>query len=354
MKRHAALILSVLMMLSGVGCGNDKSVKAPDEPTTGEITEQVVTESPQPVIPEVGSLLNGLPLERDMITRRPIAVMLDNHIGARPQAGLSEADIVIEAFAEGQITRYMAVFQSADPESIGSVRSARPYFVDMALAYDAYYVHAGGSPQALKELVQKGVADIDSLHEGKVTFWRKSHKRAPHNLYTSPSAVRNAAAARKYRTEWKGIPQNFAYEGNPESGTVFRQVNLRYKEPDKGDSTGYTAAFTVSGDDVRMMRSVNGKIHADETTQTPLYAENLIIQLASHRTLDSQGRLDIDLIGSGTGFYCSAGEYWPITWEKKSADAQTTYALSDGTPLRMKPGKLWIEIFPTKKTLEFQ
>lgn len=352
MKKHAALMILTLLILSLSACTKAEPVNVSRDPVPPP--EQAVPENVTPKLPEIGSLLNGLPLEEPLISRRPIAVMLDNHIGARPQAGIAEADVVVEAFAEGKITRYMAIFQSTDPETVGSVRSARPYFVDIALAYDAYYVHAGGSPQALSDIVKKGVADLDSLHEGKVTFWRKSHKRAPHNLYTSPQAVRAAAASRKYRTEWNGIPQVFAYEGVPEAGTAFSHVDLLFKAPDKSDSTGYTASFTVSSENGRLMRVVNGKQQVDETSDKPVYAENLIIQLAKHHTIDSQGRLDIDLIGSGSGFYCNAGGYWPITWEKRSSDSLTEYALVDGTPLKMKPGKVWIEVFPTDRPIEFK
>lgn len=354
MRRQILLIAAALLILMLPGCSKTGSLEIPEDTVSTETPVQPPPPEPEPVIPEVGSFLNGLPLDDQVKFRRPIAVMLDNQVKARPQAGLSEADVVIEAMAEGQITRYMAIFQSKDPQIIGPVRSARPYFIEKAMEYDAYYVHVGGSAQALSDVKKRGIADIDALREGRVTFWRKSHKKAPHNMYTSPEAIRNATAARKYKTEWDSIPQTFSNEDTPTGGTAFSQVGLHYKDPGKGDSTGYTPVFVVSQGDSRMMRSVNGKPHLDETTQEPLYAENLIIQNADHRVIDSEGRLDVDLVGDGTGFYCSAGEYWPITWTKKSPETPTVFSLVDGTPLMMKPGKLWVEIFPTKKTIEFK
>ncbi len=355
MKKYALVAVIALFAVFFQGCG-----KAPIDQVSAAVPPATAVQpaapepEPEPVLPEIGSLLNGLPMEASLIARRPIAVMLDNQVKARPQAGLSEADVIIEALAEGEITRYMAIFQSRDPETIGPVRSARPYFIDKALEYDAYYVHAGGSEEALGDVKREGVADLDALHEGKATFWRKSHKRAPHNLYTSPSALRRTADARKYRTEWNGIPQNFSYEEGPVGGVPFTEAALHFKEPGKGDSTGYTATFTADPSSPRMMRTVNGKPHLDETTQEPLYAENLIIQLAAHRVIDSEGRLEVALIGSGAGFYCREGFYWPIRWEKNSAGEPTVYKLEDGTALKMKPGILWVEIFPTKKTIEFK
>lgn len=351
MKRNTVVTILLITSLILPGCS-----KTPVTNVTAAVPPEVIEEPeiPEPVIPEVGSLLNGLPLEESLVMRRPIAVMLDNQVKARPQAGLSEADVIIEALAEGEITRYMAIFQSRDPQTIGPVRSARPYYINKALEYDAYYVHAGGSEEALGNVKKQGVADLDALHEGKVTFWRKSHKKAPHNLYTSPDALRNAAAGRGYRTEWHPIPQTFGYEGGPSGGTPFTQVDLHFKAPGKGDSVGYISSFTAELGSDRMLRSVNRKPHMDEITQAHLYAENLIIQIAGHRTLDSEGRLAVELIGSGTGFYCRGGLYWPILWEKSGASDPTLYKLTDGTPLVMKPGILWVEIFPTKKTVEFK
>lgn len=348
------ILLALWVVSLTVGCSPAPAPAPLAEPPAQEAPAEAVPEpEPEPApVPE--SLLNGLPIDDAYKIRRPIAVMLDNHIGARPQAGLAQADVVVEALAEGEITRYMALFQSQDPETIGSVRSARPYFVDMALGYDALYVHAGGSPQALSDIVKLGVADIDSLHEGKVTFWRRNHKKAPHNLYTSPAAVRSAASARKYRTDWKGVAQQFAYEGLPKDGTAFRQVNLRFKEPRSSDKVGYTASFTVSLSDGRMMRSVNGQAHTDENTQAPVYAENLLILQAKHKVVDSAGRLDVSIIGTGEGYYCGGGQYWPIQWQKKDPAAQLTVKLADGSPLLMKPGVLWIEIFPTDRQLVFE
>ena len=61
---------------------------------------------------------------------RPLGVMIENHEEARPQSGLSSADIVYEAVAEGGITRFLAVFYCQDAGVVGPVRSARTYFID--------------------------------------------------------------------------------------------------------------------------------------------------------------------------------------------------------------------------------
>ena len=63
-------------------------------------------------------------------TDRPIAVMIDNHKNAMPQANLQEAEIVYEIIVEYGETRLMAIYKGDDLDKIGPIRSARHYFVE--------------------------------------------------------------------------------------------------------------------------------------------------------------------------------------------------------------------------------
>ena len=105
---------------------------------------------------------------------RPIAVMIDNHIDAMPQAGLLEADIVYEIIVEGGETRLMLVLQGKDLEKVGPIRSARHYFLDYALENDAIYVHYGWSPQAESDISTLGVNNINGIYECSSSFCRVS------------------------------------------------------------------------------------------------------------------------------------------------------------------------------------
>jgi len=70
--------------------------------------------------------------------RRPIALIIENHADARPQSGLSKADVVYEAVAEGGITRFLSIFYcgaAAEDVKVAPVRSARVYFIDWAAEY---------------------------------------------------------------------------------------------------------------------------------------------------------------------------------------------------------------------------
>src|SRR3989339_236076 len=102
----------------------------------------------------------------------PVAVMIDNHPGARPQSSLARANLVYEAEAEGGITRYLAIYADLnDLKEIGPIRSARPYFIDLARETSALYVHVGGSAGALAMLAQNKIPDMNEFYNGKY-FWR--------------------------------------------------------------------------------------------------------------------------------------------------------------------------------------
>ena len=120
---------------------------------------------------------------------RPIAVMIDNHNLAWPQAGLNDAYMVYEIVVEGGETRLMALFKGKDIEKIGPVRSSRHYFLDYAMENDAIYVHFGWSPQAQSDISKYKINNINGISEDGTTFWRVKDKSAPHNAVTSTKKI---------------------------------------------------------------------------------------------------------------------------------------------------------------------
>lgn len=131
---------------------------------------------------------------------RPIAVMIDNHKSAMPQAGLNNAYIVYEIIVEGGESRLMALFKGANLDKIGPVRSSRHYFLDYALENDAIYVHYGWSPQAQADITNLNVNNINGISESSKSFWRTKDKSAPHNVATSTEKILEIAQRKGYRT----------------------------------------------------------------------------------------------------------------------------------------------------------
>lgn len=311
----------------------------PEEPA--EHTEEDLTG-------KVINPLTGLYVDESILERRPIAVMLDNLYSARPQAALSQADIVYEILAEGRITRYMAIFYSESPELIGPVRSARPYFVEKSLEFDPYLVHVGGSNQALRDIRTYEMADIDGLTSG--AFWRVSHKKIPHNMYTS-SKVLIEEANRKGYTKTK-IPEFLSFNDEFVSidGTAATEIIFEYKESTPSDQRGYATSYIYNNEMKQYLRYTNGKPHVDENDQNQLTCTNIIVQYANTKVIDNEGRLKVDFIGSGTGKLYTGGEMVEIEWTKSSAHSSTSFYMNDGTPIKLNPGVTWFQIFETGKS----
>lgn len=380
MNRKYLIVTAVIALAMAAGCGNGisetEAVTGEETPVETETTETVVIETPveettdaseteatetqsqdteevveaEEVYPD-RSALTGLPVAAEVLEVRPAVVMLDNHYGARPQAGLKDADHVYEMLAEGRITRYMAVFQSGSPSPVGPVRSARPYFIDKALEYDAYYVHVGGSMQAMTDIINLNMADIDGLSSGANVFWRTRHKRIPHNMYSSAEAIRKESKRKGYRQSGDFGSMSFNDEAAAIGGEICNYVKAVYKQPTSRDKVGYFIEFTFNNETQKYERSVNGHPHVDENDDSRLTADNVIVQIAKHKVIDDEGRRDVSLIGEGKGYFISNGEKLAITWSKADRYARTIYKDANGEEIKFNPGQTWFQVVESETTL---
>ena len=139
------VILVILVIIAGVVLAYKitKDKENSVQPVANEEEEKIIAEVEEKEV----QIFKG--------NDRPIAVMIDNHNLAWPQAGLNQAYMVYEIIVEGGETRLMALFKGVDLEKIGPVRSARHYFIDYAMENDAIYVHFGQSPQAQTDIKRR-------------------------------------------------------------------------------------------------------------------------------------------------------------------------------------------------------
>ena len=189
------IILSILVIVAGgmliykIANNNEKS----KDVIASDVTENVNKDDKEIVVEEKKiQIFNG--------NDRSIAVMIDNHSGAWPQANLNKAYLVYEIIVEGGETRLMAVFKGQDLEKIGPIRSSRHYFLDYALENDAIYVHHGWSPQAQSDIETLGVNNINGIQESSNDFWRVKDKKSPHNMFTSTTSILKIAERKGYAT----------------------------------------------------------------------------------------------------------------------------------------------------------
>lgn len=281
---------------------------------------------------------------------RPYAVMINNLGTARPlQSGLQDAYIIYEIIVEGGLTRYLALFSDANVERIGSIRSARHYFLDYALENDAIYVHHGQSPQAQSDFSSLGIDRI-AVDESK-TGWRdKTLKVASeHTLFTNTEKLAKGIGSK--RTERKNdFLLNYSIESlklsTKENAKQANSVSVEY-------SSSITSSYEYDAENAVYKRSVNGKEHKDYVTGKQYTFKNIIVYDIANNGIagDTSGRQNISNIGSGTGYYISEGYAVPITWSKSSRSAATIYKYENGDELVVNDGNTFIQIQPKNKTL---
>ena len=281
---------------------------------------------------------------------RIIAVMINNNHAAWPHAGLQDAFLNYEIIVEGGITRILSLFKDADTEKIGSVRSARHYFLDYAMENDAIYVHHGRSPQALEDIDSYNIDNIEGLYD-EDGFWRDKtlNKAYEHTSFTNIERINTVIKEKGYRTTTDtDLLLNYSAEevdlSKKENSIKADKVSIEY-------SSYQTTYYEYDSKNKLYLRSMDDEKHVDAITGEQYTTKNIITYQVKNRTIDSTGRQDLDNVGSGEGYYISNGYAVPITWEKGSRSSQTIYKYMDGTEIEVNDGVTWIQIQPVGKEL---
>ena len=284
---------------------------------------------------------------------RPIAVMINNNHVAWPHAGLQDAYITYEILAEGGITRLMAIFKDKDTSKIGSVRSARPYYLDYALENDAIYVHYGWSDQAKKDISSLGVDNINGLTVSSV-FWRDKslNKATEHTVFTSMEKIKEYAKEKGYdRDTNKDLLLNYSVDeidlSKREDAVKADTVFMKYSY--------YTnSSYEYDSENKVYKRFMSGTAHVDAVTGDQYTYKNIIITPIETHAYDSYGRLELDDVGSGDGYYITDGYAIPINWSKASRSSQTVYKNMDGEEIKVNDGNTFIQITPPSESIDIK
>lgn len=281
---------------------------------------------------------------------RPYAIMINNVEGARKlQSGLQDAYMVYELMVEGGITRYLALFLDQTTERIGSIRSARHYYLDYALENDAIYVHHGYSPQAREDWSKLGVDRIE-VNES-TTGWRDKSASKTYEFTLFTNIEKLGKGIRSKRTERnKDLLLNYSVDNidisQMEGAIPANKVDIKY-------SSNTTTNYKYDTDNNIYLRSVNNKSQNDYVTGKQLTVKNIIIYKVKYSNIqgDDKGRQTIDNVGNGTGYYISNGYAVPITWKKDSRSSATIYKYNNGKEIQVNDGNTFIQIMPDNQTL---
>ena len=283
---------------------------------------------------------------------RPIAVMIDNHSDAWPQAGLNQAYMVYEIIVEGGETRLMALFKGVDLDKIGPVRSARHYFIDYAMENDAIYVHFGQSPQAQSDIKKFSINDINGISEDGATFWRVKDKAAPHNAITSTEKLLESAKSKNYRTTSteESILNYVTDEINLEEGQVADTITIPHSDLQ-------TVTYEYDEENKVYVRYARGEEQTDWDTDESITTKNIIITFCDNYTLsdsENKGRQGLKNIGTFDGYYITNGKAIKIQCIKNARDEKTIYQDMSGNPIQVNDGNTFVNICPTDADVEIE
>lgn len=339
----------------------------PSEATAAPATAPPATSVPPTVPPPtpiptpalVPAPLTGLPVTPDAASQHPIAVMVDDHADARPQAGFNAASIVWHAPAEFGIPRYMLIFQDQVPAAVGPIRSAREYYIEWAAEWTAMYVHHGGSPQAKATLAARGngqwVFNADGFRwEGRYVF-RVTDRIAPHNVMTDGGHLRQLAKRIRAKDApiepvWSFGP-NRAPDLRPDGGRItvnypYETIQYRY---DAATNT-YARFIAAPGQKLRAQVDV-----ADATAVAPT---NVVILRMAFGLLNdghpSKGREEARNVGKGPAWIATNGRTVKGTWRKASRTAPTLLFGPDGTPITLTAGQTFVQVIDTEYSFEIK
>ena len=303
---------------------------------------------------------------------RPLAIMIENHAESRPQSGLSKADVVYEAVAEGGITRFMGVFYcgiAAQSTLVAPVRSARTYYLPWVLEYDALYNHVGGAgncndttvderAKALCQIEQYGVKDMDQFGIPFPTCYR-NYDRLDHTVATEHTMVCDTGKLLKLASErgWTNVDAK---------GIAWDKNFSRWKFKKDADSTkrgtvgslsftawkGYESSYGVRWDydsTTNFYKRTNGgEAHVDLENKQQLTAKAVVVLFAKETgPVDDHAHLLYNTIGTGEGILFQDGSGQVVTWKKPTRSSRTQIIDKNGKEVEFNRGQIWFELLPT-------
>ena len=317
--RQISFLLLLLVLLLTGGCKKEASapeLSAPKEPSFD--TEEEILQSEeeerqeetakrpvrQVVDGKIKSYFTGEWIEEELGTRRPLAVMLNNHPQSLPMSGPSKASVIYECPVEKRTTRWMAVFEDwEDLARIGSVRSCRLYYLHLAQEFDAVYAHFGQAPYALEALNSKAFDCLSGATKGveypvSAMYDRISRpgKAKEHTLYAFPAGIAKDLEKKGYDMT---MPEDyegkflFAEDGQSAEYEGYQKAVILKPGGDGGQNGfgGVKAVFTYNEADKKYYRSSYGRPHLDELTGEQVAVTNVIFQYCEGNVLDKNDYL---------------------------------------------------------------
>ncbi|MFH1508816.1 MAG: DUF3048 domain-containing protein [bacterium] len=291
--------------------------------------------------------LDGMIVAPEDANKWPVAIMIENLIAARPQAGLIDAQLVYETLAESGITRFMTIFSGDMPDKIGPVRSSRRYYLEWAQPLDPVYAHAGGSPQALEHISAFGIKNLNAIASAAAYFWR-GEGSAPHNLYTSWEKMTFAVRDKELTNATPEYTKWLFKDATEDLPTEEKTIDIEFS------SATYNVHYEYDSATNDYKRFHSDTPHTDRNTGNQIKVKNVVIQkVPAEVGLSEKGRIDLDLHGTGEAILCSDGVCEQGTWSKPDLDTRTVFTGAGGEEYEFTRGNIWVEVVPGERNVNY-
>lgn len=312
----------------------------------GEAASTTTQPPPPPTVDANANPLTGLPRDPAAPTRAALIVKIDNAPKALPQAGINDADVVVEEGVEGGVTRFATLFHSKDAASVGPVRSARSTDLLFAQQLGRSLFAYSGANAVFADLIRKApLADV-GVGRFPALYRREPGRPAPYNLFSETRGLYASAPDDKTPP----VPlfnYRAAGEAPPEAGSepAPRGVQAVWKL-----IITTTVVYSWDEGSKTFKRTNNGQPHLD-AAGTQVTPDNVVFQVCGYRDTglrDTSGAAvpEAELIGEGEAWVLTAGRLVKGRWSRATEAQTTTYTLPSGEPIKLTPGRTWLELVP--------
>jgi len=301
--------------------------------------------------------LTGLPVSAARLDQRAVAVCIPSDRQARPQSGLSQADVVYEYLVDGdRATRMTGIFWGEDVPLIGPIRSARLINFYLGHMYNAGTMCSGASDhirRLLRDMADFPYFDIDLDN---------SHGLLPYSFLVGNGLTRFHTSTAGFRSWLEDTAreqpmdlQGFEFGEPPAGGMPVSRVRIPYPA-----ATQATVDFRYYPDAGQYLRFVADEPHVDRNGQYQIAPQNVIVQYVPHASTflieDALGSrsLDHDIFGSGPVYVFRNGLMYEGTWHTGALGQLVKFRTADGRIIPLKPGRSWIALVPDNYQLTLE
>jgi hypothetical protein len=330
-----------------------------DPATATPLPEPTVTPTMLPTAtaePQILNPLTGLPVsDISVLERWPLSIKVSNFPrSARPQAGLSYADLMFEFYQEMGMTRLQAIFLSQDVEKVGPIRSGRKIDVPLMKAYQSLLVFCAEYSATWDYMELQDVGNR-LLYVGPVdcpALCRDDREITENGIFGNTAELRKAAKVLKINDpvlDLNGMV--FQEEPPPMSGTA-SNIWVRFI------SDNAIAEWRYNPEDKKYYRwSETGKPNRDmaplldRLTGEQLSVSNVIVLYVNYIRRQHREIYELELFGGGTALIFRDGKMEDGIWLLPNIERPLQFYGQDG-PFALRPGVTWIGIVEDDSTAE--